>query len=174
MRRRVGLLFAFGLLLPLVLAAQASAQGALLAVSPSTATPGQEVTVTGSGYNPSTGNVGGVNFRLSTRDNPVLGNSSVSPQNTVSATFPLPDSLTPGVYLLIGTQVTVRGRHTFGTPGRAKLRIVSSASAVPAGRTPAEPPPAVLVGTILAAIALLGGSALCVRRLRTLDRPLGS
>jgi hypothetical protein len=146
------------------MAAQASAQGATLTPSVSSATPGQVITVTGTGFNPTSATVQGVDIRLSTRDAEPLANINPTPQGTISVSFPLPPTLAAGEYLLIGTQVTVRGRHTFGTPGRAKIRITSAAAAA---ATPAEGPPrSVIMGTVLALLALSGGIAFSVRRLR--------
>ena len=169
MRRRAGLVWVVGLVVPLVAAASAHGQGATLVVNPPAAAPGAVVTVTGTGYNQSSARIAsGVNIRLNTRDSEPLANTNPTSAGTISATFPLPASLTPGEYLLIGTQTTVRGRHTFGTPGRTKLRVVAAGGAVPGGRTPGDPPPAVLAAAILGLLALAGGSALGVRRLRAL------
>ena len=88
MRRRVGLFLTFGLLLPLALAAQASAQGAVLRSHRRRRRQARRSRSRAARSTPSTGNVGGVNIRLSTRDSTVLGNSSVSPQSTISATVP--------------------------------------------------------------------------------------
>ena len=178
MKRKFALMFVVGLLLPLGTAANAGAQGATLVVTPSSATPGTVVTVTGSGYNPSTANIAsGVNIRLNTRDSEPLANSNVTSQGTISATFPLPPSLTPGQYLLIATQTSTRGRHTFGGPGRTKLRITAAANAtaVPGHAPPPgePPPPGVVLGTILALVALTGGIAVCGRRLWAARQPAG-
>jgi hypothetical protein len=176
MKRKHALIVVAGLMLPLGTAANAGAQGATLVVTPSSATPGQVVTVTGSAFNPSTANIAsGVNIRLSTRDSEPLANSNVSPQGTISATFPLPPNLTPGVYLLIGTQTSTRDRHTFGGPGRAKLRITAAGAAAIPGHAPGDPaaPPGVLIGTFLALLGLTCGLAVCGRRLWAARRPAG-
>lgn len=179
MRRRIGLFLVTGMLLPLAMAAEASAQGATLTVTvPSTgqATPGQVITVTGTGYNPTNAHVGGVDIRLNTRDAEPLANANPTPQNTITAEFPLPLSLAPGEHLLIATQVTTRGRHTFGTPGRTKLRILPAATrgdGAGAAGFPGDIPPAALA-VFLALIGLTGAAALYARRLRTSDRTLGS
>ena len=182
MRRRIGLFLVTGMLLALARAAEASAQGATLTVivpgpTPGQASPGQVITVTGTGFNPTNAHIGGVDIRLNTRDSEPLANTNPTPQGTISTEFPLPQaaSLPPGEHLLIGTQVTTRGRHTFGTPGRAKLRIVAGTRGEGAGAAgfSGDIPPAALAG-ILALIALTGTVVFCARRLRTLDRPLGS
>lgn len=175
MRRRIGLFVVTGLLLPLAMAAEASAQGATLSVNVQSARPGDVITVTGTGYNPTNAHVGGVDIRLDNRDAEPLANASLTPQNTITAEFPLPQSLPPGEHLLIATQLTTRGRHTFGTPGRAKLRIVTGSRVEGAGAAgfPADVPPAAL-GGLLALIGLTGVAACYARRLRTPDRPLGS
>jgi hypothetical protein len=176
MRGKIGLVLAVGFVLPLAVAASASAQGARLTVTPSTARVGDTVNVTGAAFNPSNANVaGGVDIRLNTRDGEPLANALPTPQNTISASFVVPPSVTPGEYLVIATQTSVRGRHTFGGPGRAKLRVVAAAGAAPPGRFPfAGAPPAAVAGTLLALILLAGGTTLAVRRLRTPNRPLGS
>ena len=169
MRRRVGLFLAVGVLLPLAMAAEASAQGATLTVTPQTTTAGSAVTVTGTGFNATNANVLGVDIRLSDRDSEPLANTNPSTSGTIGPiAVPLPANLAPGEYLLLGTQLSTRGRHTFGGPGRAKIRIVAAAGAAgaPAGRGPLDAPPGVIAGTILALLALTGGTALCVRRLR--------
>jgi hypothetical protein len=176
MGRRFGLFLAVGLVLPLAVAASAFAQGARLTLTPSTARPGETVNVAGAAFNPANANVStGVDIRLSTRDGEPLANAAPTPQNTITASFQVPPTLTPGEYLVIATQVSNRGRHTFGGPGRAKLRVVAASGAVPAGRSPVEgPPPAVIAGALLALIVLASGTTLAVRRLRTLNQPLGS
>ncbi|MDP8909386.1 MAG: hypothetical protein M3N47_09800 [Chloroflexota bacterium] len=175
MRRGIGLLLVIGVVLPLAVTGSASAQGARLKTPP-TATPGQVITVTGDGFNRSSANIaGGVDIRLSTRDSDVLANALPDSRGSISASVRVPPSLAPGEYLLLGTQLSVRGRHTFGGPGRAKLRVVAPAggAAGPGSAPGATPPPAVF-GGILALIVLAGWMTLAVRRLRTLSQPLGS
>ena len=167
MRRRVGLFLLAGLLAPLAMAAEASAQGAALSVSPASAAPGQLVTVTGTGYTQSSINIeGGIDIRLSTRESTPLATTSVSGNSGFVASFPAP-SVAPGEYLLIGTEVSVPGRHVFGAPGRAKLRITAAKGAAAATPGGGAPPPALLAGTALALLALAAGMTLSVRRLRT-------
>lgn len=176
MRRRCGLLLVVGLLVPLAFAAEASAQGATLSINVPSATPGQSITVTGSGYAAtSPGRIEAVFFRLSTRDGEPLADQTVTSALTVNKTFPAPN-VPPGEYLLLATQQTVRGRQVASGPGRAKLRITAAAKAAGAsgGFLPGDPPPVVVVATVLALIALTGGTALCARRLRTLHRPLAA
>lgn len=165
MKRRVGVGL-IGLVTSLALAPSAFGQGAALVLSPSTATPGTVVNVTGTGINSTSATVGGVDIRLSTRDAEPLANANVTPQNTISASFPVPAGTAPGEYLVIATQRSVRGRDTFGGPGRAKLRVVAARSAA-AGSSPGDLPPAAIGGMILALVALAGGSVYGVRRMRT-------
>jgi hypothetical protein len=130
------------------------------------------LTVTGAGYNPSNAHIaGGVDLRLDTRDAEPLANSDVTGTGTFVRQFPVPQDAPLGLHLLIGTQVTTRNRHTFGTPGRAKLRIVAGAASAAAPGKPADPPPVVIAGTLLAVIALMCGIAVCGRRLWTARRP---
>ena len=166
MRRRAGLVWVVGLVVPLIAAASAHGQGATLVVDPPAAAPGTVITVTGSGFNQSNAHLAsGVRLRLNTRDADPLVTTSPTGQGTISVSFPLP-ALAPGEYLLIGTQTTVRGRHTFGTPGRAKLRVLAAGAAA-SGGAPGGLPPVALGATILGLLALMGGSLLYVRRLRT-------
>lgn len=170
MRRRLGLFVLLGVLAQLATAAEASAQGAILQVTPQTAVRGSSVTVTGAGFSASTAAIAsGVDIRLNTRDAEPLANTNVSPQGTFTLSVPIPAATPPGDYLMMGTQVTTRNRHTFGAPGRTKLRVTAAAGAgaVP-GRSPGDVSPAVLAATILAVLALMGGIVVCVRRLRTL------
>lgn len=167
MKRRVGLVGLIGLVTSLALAPSAFGQGAALVLSPSTAPPGTLVNVTGTGFNSTSATIGGVDIRLSTRDAEPLANSSVTPQNTISASFPVPPGTAPGEYLVIATQRSVRGRDTFGGPGRAKLRVVAARSAAAGGNSPSDLPPAAIGGMILGLLALAGGSAYGVRWMRT-------
>ncbi len=173
MTRKFGLLVVLGLMLALGTAGNAWAQGATLEITPSTATPDQVITITGSGFASSNANVGGVVLRLNTRESPQIATSSVDPAGRISATYIVPEGMAPGEYLVIGTQLTVRGRHAFGGPGRAKLRIVAAGGAGAGGRSPLEAPPAVLVAALLALISLSAGIAYSARRLRTARHAAG-
>ena len=169
MRRRVGLFLAVGVLLPLALAAEASAQGATLAVDVPSAKPGDLITVTGAGYTRSNNHIeGGVDIRIGTRDSDPIANTNVGSDGRFTISFLAPQ-LPPGEYLLIGTELSKGDppRHVFGSPGRAKLRMIAAAgAAAPGGRGPGDMPPAVLVGSILALLGLTGGTVLCARTLR--------
>lgn len=178
MRRRVGLFLFCGLVLPLVAAANASAQGAVLELSPQSGPPGTVISVEGSGFTQATGTTitGGVNLRFMTRDAPVLRNAEVNPQNRISTTLTIPAGTAPGEYLLLATETSVRGRHIFGTPARAKLRV-TAATASTAGAAPSGGPmvpPATALGSAMLALILLSGGALAVRRQRAARRSLGS
>ena len=168
MRRRVGLFLFCGLVLPLVLTANASAQGAVLELTPKSGPPGTVITVAGSSYNGSTATTitGGVNIRLDTRDAEVLANGLPGTNGRFTTSFPIPAGTTPGEHLVIGTQTTVRDRHTFGTPGRAKLTVTAAASSAsaPPGRGTSQA--TIAVGSLMVALVLLAGGALAVRRQR--------
>lgn len=175
MRRRVGLFLVCGLVLPLVAATSASGQGAVIELNPESGPPGTVINVTGSGFTGSSPAVApGVQIRLSTRDAEPEKNPSVSPQRTISDSFPIPAGLAPGEYLVIATQTSVRGRHLFGTPGRAKLRVTAAGAtaAVPPGRSASQA--TVAIGGVIVALLLLAGGAVAVRRQRASHRPLGS
>jgi hypothetical protein len=174
MRRKVGLSLFIGLMLPLVGAANAFAQGAVLELTPSSGPPGTVVNVVGSGFNGSTATTApGVQLRLSTRDAEPMKTATVSPQNTIADSFPIPN-VPPGEYLVLGTQTSIRGAHLFGTPGRAKLRVTAgraAAAAVPPDSSTSQA--TVAVGGGLVALILLAGATVALRR-RTSHAPLGS
>lgn len=172
MRRRVGLFLVFGLMLPLVGAANAFAQGATVELTPSTGKPGDVITVTGSGYTAPNDPVGAPQIRLSTRDAEPIKPVTVV-QGAFSDSFPIPAGLGPGEYLVIVTQQTSRGAHVFGTPGRARLQVTAGAAAAAAPPSRSASQATVAVGSVMVALLLLAGGATAVRR-RTSNRPLGS
>lgn len=176
MRRRVGLFLMCGLVLPLVAAANASAQGAVLELSPQSGPPGTVVSVEGAGFSQASDNIiGGVNLRFMTRDALVLRNAELNPQNGISTTLTIPAGTAAGEYLVLATQTSVRGRHLFGTPARAKFRVTpagaAAATAAPSG--PAVSPTAIVIASTLLALILLAGGTLAARSRRAPDQPLG-
>jgi hypothetical protein len=155
-----------GLFVPLVLAPSAFGQGATLVIDDTTATRGQTVNVTGSAFNASNANIAsGVSLRFDTRDAEPLVTTSPSGQGTITASFVVPPNTPLGEHLLIATQTSVRGRHTFGGPGRAKLTVIAGKSAA-AGWSPLGLPPAGFAGALLGLLAVAGGAGLAIRRLR--------
>lgn len=182
MRRNVGLGVVVGLLVSLVVAATASAQGANLDVSPKVASPGQEVIVTGGGYTQTGGGLSGASIRLSTRNGLELANEAVDTAGRIEASFPVPANLAPGWYLLIATQIVeANNRQKSFTPGRTRLRVVAAAKNA-AGAAPTSDgggglpgdPGWLTVGAI-ALTLLAAGSTLAARRRWTHNRqPLGS
>ena len=173
MRRRAGLFLFCGLVLPLVIVANASAQGATLVLNPTSGPPGTPIEATGSGFSASNAVVDNPKIRFSTRDAPVLKEGTVSSGNSFTTTFPAP-SLPPGEYLVLATQTSVRGRTTSG-PGRAKFVITAgaaSAASAPPGRGTSQA--TVALGSLMVALVLLAGGTLAVRRQRAHNRPLGS
>ena len=183
--RRIGLFEMVGVVLPLVVTASASAQGAVLQVNPPTAAPGDAVIVTGSAYNQTSATTRGVDIRLDTRDAEPLTSTTPDTSGRLSATIVIPAGTAPGEHLVIGTQVSVRDRHVFGVPGRARLRVTAPraarATAPPGTAPPSSTPPAraatdatTALGAAVIALILLAGGTLLAARLRTLNRPLGS
>ncbi len=170
MRRRVGLFSMVSLVLPLAVAASASAQGAVLRVSKQVVTPGEVITLQGQSFS-----AAGVDIRIgATRDSQVVREANGP---SFSINLPIPPSLSPGWHLIQATQVTDAGRHRGFTPGRARIRVVAAASGAalpPAGGPTGTEPPAPLAAAILALALLAGISTLTVRRLRTLNRALGN
>lgn len=166
MRRKFGLLLVCGAVLPLMFAAGAHAQGAVMLVSPKVATPGQLVNVTGSGF----GTAGDVNLRLNTRDGVPVGGTVTDTSGRISTTIAAP--ATPGEYLLIGTQTTPNGRQRAFTPGRTRLRVVAAAAKGAAGAAPSDGfAPAIPSAAGLGLLLLAGGLMFTVRRQRALRRP---
>jgi len=169
---------AAGVLLPLVVVANASAQGATLRLNPSTAGPGQAIAVTSSASFSSAAGTSPVSIRLSTRDGRVLASTSPDTRGRISATFPIPPSLAPGTYLILATQTNeASGTQRGFTPGRAVLRVAGSSgasSASPGGGSTGGGPPAQLPAVAIALALLAGGCALTIRRLLTFNRALGS
>lgn len=174
MRRRVGLFLFCGLVLPLIVTASASAQGAVIELTPSSGPSGTLVTVTGSGFTAPNAPVGAPQLRFSTRDAEPIKPVTVV-QGGFTDSFPIPPGLAPGEYLVIATQQTSRGAHVFGTPGRAKFQVTAgaaaAAAAVPPSRSVSQA--TVALGGVLIALLLLAGGATAVHR-RTSHRPLAS
>lgn len=176
MRRGVGAFLVVGVLVPLVFAANASAQGSVLQVSPSTARPGQAVTATGGSFSRNPGTTT-VKVRLSTRDGQVLQSASPDSNGQISVTFPVPASLEPGTYLILATQRNDNNRATAFTPARTTLQVTAgaaSSSAPGGGPGGGSGPPLQLLGGAIVLVLLAGGCLLAVRRLRTVNRALGS
>ena len=170
MRRRVGLFLFCGLVLPLVVTASASAQGAVLRVSKQVVTVGETITIEGSGFTNTA-----VDIRIGpTRDSPIDREVSGSPFST---TLTIPARLTPGWHLVHGTQVTAVGRHRGFTPGRTRIRVISASAAAggaPGGGLTDAGPPTPIVVAIVGLFILAGTTTLAVRKVRTLNRPLGN
>jgi hypothetical protein len=179
MRRKVWLFFVCGLVLPLVVAATASAQGATMVVTPKSARPGDVVNVRSfnGGFVTAAG-TSNVVIRLATRKGRELRTAPVDPRGNINVDVPLPGDLQPGWHLLLGTQtIEVNDRQRSFTPGRTRLRITaaSAGSAAPGGRGGSPDSPLGLLAMGSALILLVTGAALTARKLRTLNRPpLGS
>lgn len=182
MRRKLGLFLVCGLVLPLVVAASASAQGATMMVTPKTASPGQVVTVRSfsGGFSTAAG-TSGVVIRLDTRTGRVLRTVTPDARGNINVEFPLPGDVPAGWRLLVATQtVDANGRQRGFTPARTRLRVGGAAagSAAPGGPggspgSPGSPLGLLALGSGL--ILLLTGGALTARKLRTPNRsPLGS
>lgn len=176
MRRKFGLFVVCGLVLPLVVAATASGQGATLRIDDQTPAPGQQVAITGSGFSSS---AGPVSLRLDRRSGPILpgGSATASIQGLISVNTTIPANLSPGWHLIIGTQtIEANGRAAAFTPGRVRINVAGAG----AGGRAAPPPPGGggLPGSPLGLLALGGafvllatGATLTARRLRTHNRP---
>ena len=178
MRRKVGLFVMVGFVLPLVLAASASGQGAVLEVSPKTARPGEEITVAGRGFSSGTG-TSNVFIRLQTRTAPSLRSIAADTAGNINTTFLLPTTLTPGWYLVQGTQThTPTGRQRAFTPGRARILVQGTPvepTAAPGGNGGPTSPLALSAVGLALILLLAAASTLIARRRWTPNRPhLGS
>lgn len=179
MRRKVGLFFVCGMVLPLAVTASASAQGATMVVTPKTAAPGDLVTVRSfNGSFVSATGTTGVVIRLDTRWGRVLRSTTADARGNINVEFRIPTDVGPGWHLLLGSQtVEANDRQRSFQPARTRIliRAAGAGSAAPGGRggLPDSPPGLLAMGSAL--ILLATGAALSARRLRTLNRPpLGS
>lgn len=175
-----------GVLLPLVYATSASA---ILTVTPPVAAPGDVVTVAATGFSSAVG-VSPVRIRLSKHDGQILKSAAPDSAGRFTTTFPVPPSLAPGVYLIIGTQTNdsngqlditkanFQGTERSFTPSRTVLRVRARA----AGRAVAAPPsggdggPGGPLGLPVLALMVVPGLffvavARTARRRWTLNRP---
>lgn len=186
MRRNVGLFLVCGFVLPLVVAASASAQGALIRVAPKSAGPGDVVNVRSfNGNFVTAAGTTGVVIRLDTRWGRILRSTTADARGNINIDIPIPEPLPadmqPGWHLLIASQtIEVNGRQRSFTPGRTRLRITATSggagSAAPSGRGGPPDLPLGLFG-LGSALCLLGtGAVLAVRRFRRPPNrlPLGS
>lgn len=174
MRRKVGLFLVCGLLLPLVAAGSAYAQGATLRIDDQTPNPGQQVRITGSNFSAASG---AVSLRLDRRSGPLLpgGSATASNQGLIAVNTTIPASVSPGWHLILGTQIVeANGRQAPFTPGRVRINVGGAgpggASAPPPrGGLPRSPLGLLALG---AAVTLLAtGVTLAARRIRTHNRP---
>ena len=182
MRRKVGLFFVCGLVLPLVVAATASAQGSNIIVTPKTARAGDTVNLrTFNGSYTNAAGSSGVVIRDGTRWGRILRNTTADARNNINVDVPLPADMQPGWHLLLAIQtIDVNGRQRGFLPGRTRLLVTaapagSAAPGNPGGRGGLPDSPLVLLAIGSALILLATGGVLTTRRFRTLNRPpLGS
>jgi len=184
MGRKIGLFFVCGFVLPLVVAATASAQGANIIVTPKTARAGDTVNLrTFNGSYTSAAGTSGVVIREGTRWGRILRNGApVDARGNINVDVPLPtvNPLQPGWHLLLAVQtVDANNRQRGFLPGRTRLFITSaspaSAAPTPTGRGGLPDLPLGLLALGSALILLATGATLTARRRRTLNRPpLGS
>lgn len=172
MRRKVGLFCVCGLLLPLLVAANAFSQGSILQVNVKEPRPGQAITVNGTsfiaaaGYSP-------VHIRLSTRSGRILATAAPDSLGRIAVTFPVPANLRPGWYLILATQsTTANNRARAFVPGRTRIRVRPGAAAAASGGRGGLPnSPLGIVALGSAVVLLAAGGTLTARKLRTLNRP---
>ena len=178
MSRKLGLVALVGTMVSMAFTANAWAQGATLTVTPQVASPGQVVTVNGSGFSQTGGGLSDASIRLSKRNGIELAGEPVDTAGRVSVQFPVPPNLPPGWYLLIGTQIVeANGRQKSFTPGRTRLRVVAAkaaaTAAAPSSGDGGWPGPALPFALGGALVLLAAGGLLTARRLHN-RQPLGS
>ena len=135
MRRKVGIFLVFGAVLPLAVASVAWACGVLatLTLDKKVAAPGEVVTATGKNWGTAAGQ-SAVSIRLKSRTGQVIATTAVQTGGKISETFSLPANLSPGWYVVLGTQTNANGTPKSGTPGRTTIRVQgASNSAAVAG-----------------------------------------
>ena len=177
MRRKFGLFLACGLLLPLVVTASASGQGATLRISDTTPSPGDQVTLTGTGFS----NASPVSIRFDSRYGAERASGTATSAGVLQPNplpLTIPANLSPGWHLIFATQtVEATGRARGFTPGRVRINVgapSSGGSAAPApgggrGGLPGSPLGLLAVGSAL--ILLATGATLTARKLRAQNRP---
>jgi len=175
MGRRVGLFLLVGAVLPLMWAANAAAQGAVLRATPSVVAPGGEITVNGRGYATIAAGASPVSLRFSTRTGRPLDTEPILVDNAGRFSVPvsIPATTPPGWYLLIATQTNPDGTQRGFTPGRTTVRVQAraGAGAGAATRPGGSSGGGLSLPLLLGAVGLGVGSLVTARRLRTLNRP---
>jgi len=179
MGRRVGLFWLVGAVLPLLFTANASAQGAVLRATPSVVAPGGTIAVEGRGYTRLANGANSPVLRLSTRTGTPLDTEPIVVDGVgafSASSVTIPSSTPPGWYLLLATQTRISNGSQAGfTPGRTTVRVQARAGAAGAATRPGGGSGGGLsLPLLLGAVVLGAGSLLTVRRLRTLNRPLGA
>lgn len=145
MKRRTGLFWIMGAMLPLAIAstAWACANLATVRLDKSVASPGDSVLVTGKGYSGhgSTTTVGDsdVTVTLAGRKGTRVGTAVVSSAGRISDTMRIPSTVSPGWYVVIATQYSADGTPKPGTPGRTRIRIQGASPAVVSPWSSAKP-----------------------------------
>jgi len=199
MRRKVGLLLIVGAMVPLAVASTAWACASLAKLSADSriVSPGQSITVTGSGYSDTHAgtNAGDsdVTIRLGGRKGRVLGSAVADASRRISTTLRVPSGVSPGWYVLTATQFNANGTPKAGMPGRFAIRVQGAsaagavvspwsstnpsgpaASATPVAGDSSPSPLPLLLGMMLVLSLLAGGFTLAGRRSQSFDRsPLG-
>lgn len=106
-------------------AAWACVSGPVVNLSTVKATPGEQVTVTGTGFR----QADPVQIRFNALDGPVVAEVARPENQTINASFTVPPSTAPGDYVLILTQ-TRNGKMTL-SPIRAVLTVVGTSGQSP-------------------------------------------
>lgn len=198
MRRRLGFFLIIGAAVSLIAVSTAWACGVLATLTtPATAAPGSTVNVTGRNYS-ANASFGAVQIRLNSRTATPIGSATVGGDTKINTNVTLPANLSPGWYVLLGTQANITtGVPKSGTPGRTSIRVQGAAAASRhrnggAVATPwsSTTPPggsggmavkvvggssgSAFVPTLLGiflSLGLLGGGVTLVARSRTANRP---
>lgn len=125
-RMALGALAAFGTLLVAASTAWACVSGPVVNLSTVQAKPGEEVTLTGTGFR----QPDAVQVRFNALDGPVIATPGKPVNGNVTATFTVPPGTAPGSYVIIVSQVKDDGKLSL-SPVRAVLSVVG-----PSGQAP--------------------------------------
>lgn len=147
MRRKFGLLFVFGAVLPLAAASAAWACGVLATLTlPPVAAPGATITATGKNYSAPTSGTGtptgasDVTIRLQSRTGRIISTTAPPEGGRLNKTFTIPADVSPGWYVVLAMQNNANGTPKSGTPGRTTLRIQGAAAGAAASPWSASGP----------------------------------
>lgn len=125
-RYAVGALASIAVVVVAASTAWACVSGPVVNLSTVQAKPGEQVTVTGTGFR----QADPVKIRFNALDGPVLAELAKPENQTINASFAVPPGTAPGNYVLIVTQTKADGSLSL-SPIRAVLTVVGPSGQVP-------------------------------------------